>query len=146
VKVDEKGCPVKEVIKEIDKTKEVTADQIEVQKDIKVDAVHFVSGKYYLTDYSKALLDKLVQTLKSNPAYNVNAFGYTDSQGSDESNIKLSQNRVASVIEYLVSKGISDKRIIQQKAFGKADPVATNATPEGRLLNRRVEFEIFKLK
>lgn len=140
-----KGCPVKEVKKEIDKTKEVTIDQVEIQ-NIKVTPVHFVSNKSYLTDYSKGILDKLVQTLNSNPDYNVNAHGHTDSQGSDQLNIKLSQDRVKSVVEYLVSKGISEGRIIQQKAFGKANPIATNDTPEGRLQNRRVEFEIFRMK
>ena len=145
--VDNKGCPVpvKVVKKEIDKTQEVTIDQVEIQ-NIKVTPVHFVSNKSYLTDYSKGILDKLVQTLNSNPDYNVNAHGYTDSQGSDELNIKLSQARITSVVEYLTSKGISTNRIISQKAFGKANPIATNETPEGRLLNRRVEFEIFKLK
>jgi len=144
---DNKGCPVpvKEVRKEIDKTQEVTIDQVEIQ-NIKVKAVHFVSRHSYLTDYSKGVLAKLVKLLNSNPDYNVNAHGYTDSQGSDQTNFKLSTDRIKSVIEYLVSQGISENRIIQQKAFGKANPIATNETPEGRLLNRRVEFEIFKMK
>ena len=76
----------------------------------------------------------------------VNIFGYTDSKGSDESNLKLSKDRIESVMAYLTSKGIAAKRIIHQKAFGEANPVATNATEEGRLKNRRVEFEIFKMK
>jgi outer membrane protein OmpA-like peptidoglycan-associated protein len=73
-------------------------------------------------------------------------YGHTDSQGSDDFNVKLSQERINSVIEYLSSKGVSKDRIIHQKALGKAKPIASNATEEGRLQNRRVEFEIFKMK
>lgn len=138
---ENKGCPAKEP----EKKKEITADQVEIQ-NIKVDAAHFVSGKSYLTDYSKGILDKLVKILNSNPAYNVNAYGHTDSQGSDDQNIQLSKDRVDAVVKYLESKGIASTRIIQQKAFGETKPVASNDTEEGRLRNRRVEFEIFKMK
>ncbi len=136
---ENKGCPAKVV------SKEITADQITMQ-NVKVTPVHFVSGKSYLTNYSKGILDKLINTLKADPTYKVNAFGYADSQGSDEFNIKLSQDRIESVVEYLSAKGISADRIIHQKAFGEAKPIASNDTEEGRLQNRRVEFEIFKMK
>lgn len=139
---DNKGCPVKEP----ETPKEITADQVIIQKDVKATPVHFVSDKSYLTDYSKGILDKLVQILNSDKAYMVNMYGYADSQGSDDYNLKLSQARIESATAYLVSKGIDAKRIIHQKAFGEANPVASNATEEGRLKNRRVEFEIFKMK
>lgn len=138
---ENKGCPVKEA----EAPKVITPDQIELQ-DIKVSSIHFVSGKSYLTEFSKGLLNKLVKILNENKAYNVNIFGYADSQGTDNFNLKLSEARIASTIEYLESKGISGNRIIKQAAFGEAKPAASNATPEGRLLNRRVEFEIFKMK
>ncbi len=138
---DNKGCPVK--VPEV--KKEITADQVEIQ-NIKVIPVHFLSDKSYVTDYSKNILNKLIQTLNSNPQYSVNVYGYADSQGPDDHNIKLSQDRIKSVVAYLSSKGISANRIIQQKAFGEAKPIAPNNTEEGRLQNRRVEFEIYKLK
>lgn len=136
---DNNGCP-----KETEK-KEITRDQIVIQ-DIKPAPVHFVSDKSYLTDYSKGILDKLIKTLNGDSDYMVNIFGYADSQGTDEYNLKLSQARIESVMTYLTSKGIAASRIIHQKAFGEANPVATNDTAEGRLKNRRVEFEIFKMK
>lgn len=139
---ENKGCPVKEA----EMPKEITPDQVIMQKDVKTTPVHFVSDKSYLTDYSKGILDKLIKILNTDPAYMVNMFGYADSQGTDEYNIKLSQARIESVIAYLTSKGIAEKRIIHQKALGEANPVASNATEEGRLKNRRVEFEIFKMK
>jgi len=135
------GCPVKEP----EVKKEITADQIIIQ-NIKATPVHFVSGKSYLTDYSKGILNKLIKILNDDKANMVNMFGYADSQGSDESNLKLSQDRIESVISYLIGKGIAANRIIHQKAFGEANPVASNDTEEGRLRNRRVEFEIFKMK
>ena len=135
------GCPVKEP----EVKKEITADQIIIQ-NIKATPVHFVSGKSYLTDYSKGILNKLIKILNDDKANMVNIFGYADSQGTDEYNMKLSQTRIESVIEYLTSKGIATNRIIHQKAFGEANPVASNDTEEGRLKNRRVEFEIFKMK
>lgn len=135
------GCPVKEP----EVKKEITADQIIIQ-NIKATPVHFVSGKSYLTEYSKGILNKLIKILNDDKANMVNMFGYADSQGTDEYNMKLSQTRIESVIEYLTSKGIAANRIIHQKAFGEANPVASNDTEEGRLKNRRVEFEIFKMK
>jgi outer membrane protein OmpA-like peptidoglycan-associated protein len=136
-----KGCPVKEP----EKKKEITADQIEIQ-NIKVTPVHFVSDKSYLTDYSKGVIEKLLKVLNSDAKLNVNVYGHADSQGPDDHNYKLSQSRIASVVEYLISKGISANRIIQQKAFGETKPIASNDTEEGRLQNRRVEFELFKMK
>ncbi|MBW8323674.1 MAG: OmpA family protein [Prolixibacteraceae bacterium] len=124
---------------------EVVADQIIIQK-IKTTPVHFVSGKSYLTDYSKGILDKLIKTLNSDQDYKVNMFGYSDSQGADEDNVNLSRRRIDSVIVYLTSNGISANRIIHQKTFGESNPIASNDTEEGRLKNRRVEFEIFKMK
>jgi OmpA-OmpF porin, OOP family len=140
---DNKGCPVKEVT--VETIKELTPEQVVIQ-NVKAVPVHFVSDKSYLTDYSKGVLGKLIKILDSDPKFNVNMYGYTDSQGSDNYNIKLSQDRINSVIDYLTSKGISKNRIIHQKALGKAKPIASNSTEEGRLQNRRVEFEIFKLK
>jgi len=136
------GCPREKTAEE---KKEITIDQIVIQ-NIKVTPVHFVSNKSYLTDYSKRILDKLIKILFDDKVNMVNMFGYADSQGSDKYNIKLSQSRIESVTAYLTSKGINAKRIIHQKAFGEANPVASNATEEGRLKNRRVEFEIFKMK
>jgi len=140
---ENKGCPVKEVT--VETIKELTPEQV-VMQNIKVVPVHFLSDKSYLTDYSKGVLEKLIKTMNSDKDFRVNMYGYTDSQGSDNYNIKLSQDRINSVVDHLLSKGISKDRIIHQKALGKSKPIASNDTEEGRLQNRRVEFEIFKMK
>ncbi len=68
---------------------------------------------------------------------------HTDSKGSDDYNFKLSDNRARSVKEYLLSKGIDEKRIVSQ-GYGETRPVVPNDTDENRQLNRRVEFKILK--
>jgi outer membrane protein OmpA-like peptidoglycan-associated protein len=141
--IENKGCPIPAPVPVV--VKEVTPEQV-IMQNIAVPSVHFVSDKSYLTDYSKGILDKLVITLNKDVNFNVNMYGYTDSQGSDEYNIKLSKARTESVANYLISKGISKDRILKQKALGKSKPIASNKTEEGRLQNRRVEFEIFKMK
>jgi OmpA-OmpF porin, OOP family len=65
--------------------------------------------------------------------------GYTDSIGSDAYNEKLSQRRAEAVKQYLVQKGVDPSRIAV-RGLGKTNPVATNATAEGRAENRRVEI------
>ncbi|GAC1432076.1 MAG: hypothetical protein NVSMB7_07940 [Chitinophagaceae bacterium] len=85
----------------------------------------------------------MVTLLKENPAIEIEMSAHTDSKGSDDYNMKLSDNRAKSVREYIVSKGIAGNRIGSQ-GYGETKPVATNETDDGRQLNRRVEFKILK--
>lgn len=104
-------------------------------------AVRFDTNKSTLTATAKANLDKLVSVFNSYPDTNIQIYGYTDSTGPADYNLKLSGERAASVKNYLVSKGISASRFTTT-GLGIADPIATNDTPEGRTQNRRVEFAI----
>ena len=88
-------------------------------------------------------LDRVVKLLEENPAIEIEMSAHTDSYGSDEYNVKLSDNRAKSVMEYILSKGISPTRI-RSEGYGETKPVAANDTPENRQLNRRVEFTILK--
>lgn len=106
--------------------------------------IFFETGSAVLKDDSKAELDKLVEILKKSEIV-IELGGHTDSIGSDEANQKLSQDRVESVKTYLVDKGINNKRIVAV-GYGEKFPVAPNATPEGRQMNRRVEVKILKLQ
>jgi outer membrane protein OmpA-like peptidoglycan-associated protein len=67
--------------------------------------------------------------------------GHTDSQGSDKFNLKLSQQRAASVRTYLITKGTDPARMVAE-GFGERVPIADNRTSGGRAQNRRVEFVI----
>lgn len=88
-------------------------------------------------------LDVLVRYLKENPKRNIVIEGFTDSVGSAAYNQQLSQKRAQSVINYLVSQGISPKRLTA-RGYGEAFPVATNEEPGGRQLNRRVEVVVLR--
>lgn len=104
-------------------------------------AVRFDTGKATLTSAAKANLNKLVPVFKEYADTNIEIYGYTDSTGSQEFNLTLSQKRAESVKNYLTSNGLVSARF---KTTGKgiADPIATNDTADGRTQNRRVEFAI----
>lgn len=104
-------------------------------------SVRFDTNKSTLTSTAKANLDKLVPVFQSYADTNIVIYGYTDSTGKVEYNQTLSEQRSASVKEYLASKGLNTARF-STTGMGIADPVATNDTPEGRSQNRRVEFAI----
>lgn len=104
-------------------------------------AVRFDTNKSTLTATAKANLDKLVPVFNQYPDTNIQIYGYTDSTGTPEYNLTLSEQRAASVKTYLSSKGLSSSRFVTT-GLGIADPIATNDTAEGRSQNRRVEFAI----
>jgi outer membrane protein OmpA-like peptidoglycan-associated protein len=104
-------------------------------------SVRFDTNKSTLTATAKANLDKLVSVFKSYADTDIVIYGYTDSTGSAEYNLNLSQQRANSVEKYLESKGLNMSRF-KMVGMGIADPIATNDTPEGRSQNRRVEFAI----
>ncbi|WP_104203671.1 OmpA family protein [Billgrantia saliphila] len=84
-------------------------------------------------------LDEVATTLRENPDLRVRIEGHTDSVGSAQYNQDLSQRRADSVKEYLVSRGIDERRMTT-RGFGEENPVATNETDAGRQQNRRVEI------
>lgn len=84
-------------------------------------------------------LDKDVATLKEWGDVKVEVAGHTDSIGTDEYNMGLSQRRAEAVRNYLVDKGVPAERLTV-KGYGESQPVADNATSEGRFQNRRVEL------
>lgn len=104
-------------------------------------AVRFETSKSTLTAAAKANLDKLVPVFKEYADTNITIFGYTDSTGAADMNLKLSDARANSVKAYLSSKGLVATRF-NVTGMGIAEPIATNDTPEGRAKNRRVEFAI----
>lgn len=104
-------------------------------------SVNFDFNKSTLTATAKQNLDKLVPVFKEYPDTNIQIFGYTDSKGSDEYNLSLSEQRSAAVKNYLAGKGLVASRF-KTVGMGEADPVADNETDAGRSKNRRVEFAI----
>jgi outer membrane protein OmpA-like peptidoglycan-associated protein len=109
------------------------------KKSLVLEGVNFVTDSSELTPESKAILDKVAESLQEWREVDVEVEGHTDSVASPSYNLDLSQRRAESVREYLVSKGVASSRLTA-KGYGETHPVATNATPEGRAKNRRVEL------
>ena len=121
------GCPPVIAVKE-------TID--EVVKNLNFD---FALATIRPTSYPS--LDKLAVVLRQHPEYKLVVEGHTDNVGDDESNLKLSRDRADAVRTYLIQWGITPERI-STNGFGETKPVATNATEDGRQLNRRVDFTV----
>ena len=103
--------------------------------------VVFNVGESSLAPGATQKLVPLAQFLKDNPDRQLLVEGYTDNTGSDAFNLDLSQKRAQSVTSFLADLGVTPDRMIAT-GYGKAYPVASNATPEGRQQNRRVEIVI----
>lgn len=112
-----------------------------IKVTMKENMVNFGFDSSNLTSAAMANLDKLAEVLINNPDTNINIYGHTDSKGSDEYNLSLSDIRAAAVKSYLASKGIASSRMIPM-GVGEKEPIATNDTDAGRAQNRRVEFAI----
>jgi outer membrane protein OmpA-like peptidoglycan-associated protein/outer membrane protein W len=119
LKVDANGCEIEELV---------------------LTGVNFETASARLTPESSEILDKVVATLRLRPQASAEIHGYTDSRGSDAYNQRLSEQRAGAVLHYFVEQGIPSAHL-SAKGFGKADPVASNATIEGRLQNRRVTVQ-----
>ena len=103
--------------------------------------VLFDTGKYSLKPTTQVSLAKVAGILEAYPGLRVQVEGYTDSVGSDDFNMKLSQDRAGAVRDFLVSQGVQTGSITAQ-GFGKSNPVADNATASGRAQNRRVNLVV----
>ncbi|MDO5056245.1 MAG: OmpA family protein [Lautropia sp.] len=103
--------------------------------------VLFAFGKESLLPASRPRLDKLAQFLRENPDRQLRIEGYTDSIGTAHYNQKLSERRAVTVRDALMRRGIAAERMTAE-GYGKDFPVATNATEQGRAMNRRVEIII----
>ncbi len=107
-----------------------------------VNNVYFDFDKATLRPESKNALMNAVRWLQGNNKV-IEVGGHTDSKGSDNYNLKLSQRRATSVYDFLIANGINPARL-QAHGYGERMPIASNSTDEGRQINRRVEFKIIK--
>ena len=116
-KVDVNGCPIKLILK----------------------GSHFKYDSAELLPEAKTILDQVAASLINYPDKNdIEVQGHTSSEGSDAYNLRLSQKRAKSVVDYLKAKKVPNKLVA--KGFGEAKPIADNKTEEGRSENRRVEL------
>lgn len=86
-------------------------------------------------------LARVIQLLKEMPGIDVDIVGYTDNVGTEQYNLALSLRRAESVRDYVIAQGIDESRL-GAAGRGMSEPIVSNATPEGRAVNRRVEFVV----
>jgi len=101
----------------------------------------FDTGDTTISEASYGLLDALVYVVNNCAVQRIVVTGYTDSVGSDDNNLALSQRRAQAVADYLIAAGI-DKGRIEVVGLGQKNPIASNDTEEGRAMNRRIEFTV----
>jgi len=148
VMVNDKGCRdadgdgVKDTLDQCPGTPTgvtVLANGCSSQQSLILQGVSFETGKAVLTPAAKALLTTTATALAEHADVAIELHGHTDSVGNAEANMALSLRRAASVRRHLAAKGYPADRITIE-GFGESKPVADNATPEGRAMNRRVEI------
>jgi outer membrane protein OmpA-like peptidoglycan-associated protein len=106
---------------------------------VAVYGIYFDSGKSVIKPESKPTIDEIVKMLQQSPKLKIFIVGHTDSDGSVESNMKLSSDRAAAVVKALTENGISASRL-KSSGVGPYCPVESNHTEEGKAKNRRVEL------
>jgi outer membrane protein OmpA-like peptidoglycan-associated protein len=119
------------------------APQPAAPQKLVLEGVNFDFDKATLRQEDISELDKDVEALKAWGDVNIEVAGHTDSMGSDAYNMKLSQQRAEAVRNFLISRGVAADRLTA-KGYGESQPVADNATEEGRFKNRRVELAPLK--
>ncbi|MEI8084816.1 MAG: CsgE family curli-type amyloid fiber assembly protein [Paludibacter sp.] len=109
----------------------------------KVDiGIHFASGVSMLNEVSKEALTKFSDYLNKNPSTKISIIGHTDNVSILETNQKLSEIRAQSVADFLISKNVNVAQLKEIKGKNFTEPLADNATEEGRAVNRRVELMV----
>ncbi|MGG4605506.1 OmpA family protein [Paenalcaligenes sp. Me131] len=107
--------------------------------------VSFESGQYQLKPALLPVLDSVARALIQHPELRAKAIGYTDNTGSLQLNQTLSLERAQAVTGYMANQGVPPSHMMDE-GRGPNDPIASNDTPEGRSLNRRVELFLYAVK
>lgn len=129
---------------------ETAAREVEIQR-VRNDMLKLIVANDVLFNFDSAVLNpgfrsslqKIAEVMNTAPGSTIRVIGYTDSTGSETYNLQLSQRRAEAVRQGLIDYGVSPSRLIAE-GRGEADPRATNATPEGRQQNRRVELIVME--
>lgn len=103
--------------------------------------ITFAYNKADVQPQFQPTLNEVASVLAQYPKTYIDVLGHTDSDGSDAYNQTLSERRAQSVADYLVSKGVQSARLAT-RGYGESQPIASNATEEGKAANRRVEIKI----
>ncbi len=108
--------------------------------------IHFETAKWVIKPDSLPIVQDVANIMKNTPYIRkLQVQGHTDWRGSDDYNLKLSQNRANAVMQQLIKDGVEPERL-EAVGRGEFQPIATNKTPEGMALNRRTEFHIISVQ
>jgi OOP family OmpA-OmpF porin len=118
----------------------VDANGCPITKEIRLERIFFDTGLATLRTESAETLDFAVRTLNANPELVIEVAGHTDNRGPDALNLDLSERRAQAVLDYLRDKGV--KNPMTAKGYGESEPIADNATAQGRQENRRVVLRV----
>jgi outer membrane protein OmpA-like peptidoglycan-associated protein len=129
--IDEVGCPILFVVEE------------GVARALVLRGVNFQTNRSALTAASFAILDEVAASLLAHPDVRIEIGGHTDNTGRASYNQRLSEQRAQAVKAYLARRGVSPSRMVA-RGYGEDSPITTNATPDGRAQNRRVELRLLE--
>ena len=115
-----------------------------ISSRIKFESLNFDNGKAELKPQMFADLDKVIDFLLDNPDFKLKIEGHTDSDGNPTSNLKLSQQRADAIKEYIIGFGHIDSNRVEAIGHGNNKPIVEEKTEKDKMLNRRVEFNIYK--
>ncbi len=144
---NEVGVSTKDATKSMDLEADIDIflDRIEIARPIVLQNIYFDFDKYDIRPDAASELDRLVTLLQQNPTLRILIGAHTDTNGSEQYNIKLSNNRAKSVVEYLVNKGINPKRLASV-GYGESQPlIYPELSDADEQANRRAEFRILGL-
>jgi outer membrane protein OmpA-like peptidoglycan-associated protein len=128
----------------LDGDKELNLETDPIESKIAFKSLEFENGKADILQAMHGDLDKLANFMIDHPKLSLSISGHTDSQGSEESNLRLSQARADAIKAYLIYQFKIDAARIEAHGYGSARPIVSEDSDDARKLNRRVEFEIRK--
>ena len=114
----------------------------DVARALSLQVVHFEVDEAIIPEANKALLDNAVKIMQQVPDMTLMIIGHTDKTADAAYNMTLSQQRAQAMKDYLVAQG-ADPSKLMTKGMGETDPIADNATEQGRFRNRRIEFTVY---
>jgi len=140
---DDKCPAVKGTVANFGCPEQVVDDSVMKRLNDYAKTILFETSKSSFQAQTMPVLEAMTAILKEYPAANFSLEGHTDSDGKDVANMKLSENRAAAVVKYLVDNGIATSRL-SSKGFGETMPIDSNKTKVGKANNRRVEVKLVK--
>ena len=103
--------------------------------------INFATNSSDIDASSNRLLSDLIEVANQCPEAKIEIGGHTDSSGSDDYNLRLSQARASSVMSYLINNGVDDRRL-SAVGYGETNPITDNESDEGKAKNRKIEFNV----